>query len=64
MVGMQNYTLAPGDAATFDLISPKEGAYALVDHSMRAALTGGIAILMISNKADPSMGRGDKILVR
>ena len=56
--------LAPGDAATFDLISPKEGAYALVDHSMRAALTGGIAILMISNKADPSMGRGDKILVR
>lgn len=64
MVGMQNYTLAPGDAATFDLISPKEGAYALVDHSMRAALTGGIAVLMISNKADPSMGRGDKILVR
>ncbi len=64
MVGMQNYTLAPGDAAAFDLISPKEGAYALVDHSMRAALTGGIAILMISNKADPSMGRGDKILVR
>jgi nitrite reductase (NO-forming) len=64
MVGMQNYTLAPGDAATFDLISPKEGAYALVNHSMRAALTGGIAIIMFSEKADPSMGRGDKILVR
>ena len=64
MVGMQNYTLAPGDAATFDLISPKEGAYALVNHSMRAALSGAIAIIMFSEKADPSMGHGDKILVR
>ena len=62
MVGMQNYTLAPGDAATFDLISPNEGANALVNHSMRAALTGAIAIVMFSNKADPSMGHGDKIL--
>jgi nitrite reductase (NO-forming) len=64
MVGMQNYTVAPGDAATFDIISPKEGAYALVNHSMRAALSGSIAILMFSNKADPSMGHGDKILPR
>lgn len=64
MVGMQNYTLAPGDAATFDLISPTEGANALVNHSMRAALSGAIAIVMFSNKADPSMGHGDKILVR
>jgi nitrite reductase (NO-forming) len=61
---MQNYTVAPGDAATFDIISPVEGANALVNHSMRAALSGSIAILMFSKTADPSMGHGDKILVR
>jgi nitrite reductase (NO-forming) len=61
---MQNYTVAPGDAATFDIISPVEGANALVNHSMRAALSGAIAILMFSNKADPSMGHDDKILPR
>jgi nitrite reductase (NO-forming) len=31
---------------------------------MRAALSGAIAVLMFSNDADPSMGHGDKILVR
>jgi len=61
---VQNYTVAPGDAATFDIISPVEGANALVNHSMRSALSGAIAILMFSEKADPSMGHGDKILVR
>jgi nitrite reductase (NO-forming) len=61
---VQNYTVAPGDAATFDIISPVEGANALVNHSMRSALSGAIAILMFSKQADPSMGHGDKILVR
>lgn len=64
MSGMQNYTVAPGDGATFDIVPPNEGAYALVNHSMRAALSGAIAVLMISNKADPSMGHGEKILPR
>ena len=44
LTAMQNYTVAPGDAATFDIISPVEGANALVNHSMRAALSGAIAI--------------------
>lgn len=61
---VQNYTVAPGDAATFDLISPVEGANALVNHSMRSALSGAIAVIMFSDKADPTMGKGDKILVR
>jgi len=64
LVGMQHYTVAPGDAATFDIISPVEGANALVNHSMRAALSGAIAIIMFNNKADPTMGRGEKILPR
>ena len=64
LFAMQNYTVAPGDAATFDIISPVEGANALVNHSMRAALSGSIAVLMFNNKADPTMGHGDKILPR
>jgi nitrite reductase (NO-forming) len=31
---------------------------------MRAALSGAIAIIMFNNKADPTMGRGEKILPR
>jgi len=64
LTAMQNYTVPPGGAAIFDIISPKEGAKALVNHSMRAALSGAIAVLMISKDADPSMGHGDKIIVR
>ena len=61
---VQNYTVAPGDAAAFDIISPVEGANALVNHSMRSALSGAIAILMFSKTADPDMGHGDEIIVR
>lgn len=63
-VGMQSYVVGPGDAAAFDIISPAEGANALVSHSMRQALTGAIAILQFTNDADPKMGHGDNILVR
>ena len=63
-VGLQSFTVGPGDAAAFDLVSPVEGANALVSHSMRQALTGAIAIMQFSNDADPKAGRGDDILVR
>lgn len=62
--GLQSFTVGPGDAATFDLISPVEGANAIVTHSLKAALTGAIAVIMFSNDADPEMGRGEQILVR
>ncbi|MFA7387528.1 MAG: multicopper oxidase domain-containing protein [Thiohalobacteraceae bacterium] len=62
--GMQSLVVGPGDAATFDLISPVEGANAIVTHSLKAALTGAIAVLMFSEDADPDMGRGEQILVR
>ena len=62
--GMQSFTVGPGDAATFDLISPVEGANALVSHSLRQALSGAIAVLQFTNDADPAMGRGNNILVR
>lgn len=64
LVGMQTYVVGPGDAAAFDVISPGEGAYALVSHSMRQALSGAIAVLQFTKDADPELGRGDNILVR
>jgi len=64
LAGLQTFTVGPGDAATFDLISPNEGANAIVTHSLKAALTGAIAVLMFSNDADPAMGHGEQILVR
>lgn len=63
MEGLQSFTVGPGDGATFDLISPVEGANAIVNHSMRAAHSGAIAVLMFQKDADPKMGRGDLILV-
>ncbi len=62
-VGMQSMVVGPGDGATFDLISPVEGANVIVDHRMSHAHTGAMAVMMFSNDADPKMGRGDLILV-
>lgn len=62
--GLQSYTVGPGDGAVFDLISPKEGANAIVTHSLKGALTGAIAVIMFSNDADPEVGHGDKLVVR
>ncbi|HYE48290.1 MAG TPA: multicopper oxidase domain-containing protein [Azospirillaceae bacterium] len=62
--GLQSFVVGPGDGATFDLISPVEGANALVTHSMRGALTGAVAVLMFSKDASPDAGKGANILVR
>lgn len=64
MHGLQSYTVGPGDAAAFDVISPVEGANALVSHVMRHALSGAIAVLQFTKDADPNAGRGDNILVK
>lgn len=64
MTGLQSFTVGPGDAATFDLISPVEGANALVTHSMRSALSGAIAVMMFSNDVADDAGKGDNIVVR
>jgi nitrite reductase (NO-forming) len=64
MNGMQSFLVGPGDAATFDLISPAPGANVIVDHVMPHAHSGAMAVIMFSDDADPKMGRGDNILVR
>ncbi len=61
---LQSYFVGAGDAVTLDLISPVEGSNAIVDHSMRHALTGAVAVIMFTNDADPEAGRGDNILLR
>jgi nitrite reductase (NO-forming) len=63
-VGLQSFVVGPGDGATFDLISPKEGANVLVTHSLKGALTGAIAVMMFSRDADPLLGHGEHVLVR
>jgi nitrite reductase (NO-forming) len=62
--GLQSFVVGPGDAAVFDLVSPVEGANAIVTHSLKGALTGAIAVIMFTPDADPQMGHGDQILVR
>src|SRR3546814_20906040 len=60
---MQSMVVAPGDGATFDIVSPVAGANVIVDHRMSHAHSGAMAVLMYSDAADPKLGRGDMILV-
>jgi nitrite reductase (NO-forming) len=62
--GLQSFVVGPGDGATFDLISPKAGANAIVTHSLRGALSGAIAVIIFSDDADPNAGHGEHILIR
>lgn len=63
--GVQTFSIPPASAATFDLVTPagRSSNNAIVDHAMRRALRGAITVLMTSEDADPTLGRGDKILV-
>lgn len=56
IVGAQTFTVGPGDAAIFDLISEKAGHKVLVNHSMRAAHAGAIAVLEVTPSADANAG--------
>jgi len=64
MDGMQSFVVGPGDAASFDIISPKEGANAFVNHSLKQALTGAIAVMLYSEDVSDEVGRGDNLVVR
>ncbi len=66
MYGMQTAVVGPGDASTFDLISPVEGGNAIVSHKMDGALSGAIAVIVFKNKLSPSeekMGKGGNYVV-
>lgn len=67
LTGMQTVTVAPGDAGTFDLISPVEGGNAIVTHSLKGALTGAIAVIVFKNKlsaAEEKLGKDGNYIVR
>ncbi|TVT44912.1 MAG: nitrite reductase [Denitromonas halophila] len=64
--GMQTMSVPPAHAVVVDLISPADRPTnnALVDHSMKHALKGGITVLMNSKDANPDKGRGDQLILR
>lgn len=64
--GMQTMSVPPAHAVVVDLISPADRPTnnALVDHSMKHALKGGITVLMNSKDADPGKGHGDQLILR
>lgn len=66
LYGIQTYNVAPSEADTFDIVSPKDRPTnnAIVDHTMSAALRGAITVLMNTPDADPSAGRGSNILLK
>lgn len=66
MYGIQTYNVPAADADIFDIVSPKDRPTnnAIVDHNMPAALRGAITVLMNTPDADPTMGRGSKILLK
>ena len=37
---------------------------AIVDHAMTRALQGAITVLMTNDEADPTLGHGDKLILR
>ncbi len=64
--GVQAFVVGPGDASTFDLISPVEGANAITTHSLRGALTGGVAIIMFKknlSEAEEKLGKNGNYIV-
>lgn len=64
--GAQTFLIPPASGAIFDIVPPANRATnnAIVDHAMRRALRGAITVLMNNNDADPSLGHGDKLVVR
>ncbi len=66
LYGISTYSMGVADAATLDIVSPKDRATnnAIVDHTMGAAMRGAITVLMNTPDADPKMGKGDNILPR
>ena len=63
VVGAENQTTLP-HTIHWRGLPPRDRANAIVTRSLRGALSGAIAILMLSKDADPKMGHGDEILVR
>jgi len=63
---MQTYGIPVASGAALDIVSPKgkTTANAIVDHTMSAALRGAITVLINSDDAPDSAGKGDNILPR
>ncbi len=64
--GMQTMQVPPAHGVVLDIISPQDRPTnnALVDHSLKHALNGGITVLMNNKDANPKKGHGDQLILR
>lgn len=64
--GMQTMQVPPAHGVVLDIISPQDRPTnnALVDHSMKHAMNGGITVLMNHKDANPQKGHGDQLIPR
>lgn len=64
--GLQTVEVAPAHGMVMDIVPPADRPTnnAIVDHRMKHALSGAITVLMTHKDADPSKGRGDKLILR
>jgi nitrite reductase (NO-forming) len=51
---VSTYTVGPGAGAIFDLVIPKPGKYAFVDHDMAHLMVGAVGILDVTQDGLPS----------
>jgi nitrite reductase (NO-forming) len=45
LTGVSTYSLAPGEAAVFNIVPVQAGKYAFVDHGMRDTEMGAVGLL-------------------
>lgn len=66
LYGMQTMQVPPAHGVVLDIVSPSDRPTnnALVDHSMKHAMNGGITVLMNSKDANPKKGHGDQLILR
>lgn len=66
LYGVQTHNIAVATGDMLDIVSPADRPTnnAIVDHTMSAAMRGAITLLMNAPGVDPTLGKGNKILLR
>lgn len=64
--GMQTVEIGPAHGMILDMVPPADRPTnnAIVDHRMKNAMSGAITVLMTSDDADETKGRGDQLILR
>lgn len=64
--GMATYGLAVSEAVTLDMVPPagRNTNFAIVDHTMGAAMRGAVTVLMANPDADAKIGKDGNLVLR